>query len=77
MLIEAGADVNKANKYGQTPLQLAAENEHLEIMTLLLCEKPIGVKELKDLPADSEDLIKDYLRCKAPKSANSLQITPL
>jgi ankyrin repeat protein len=72
MLIEAKVDVNKANKHGRTPLYWAAKKEHLDIMTLLLCGKPIGVKELEDLPADSEDLIKEYLRCKAPKKATSL-----
>jgi hypothetical protein len=72
MLIEAKVDVNKADEYGCTPLYWAAKKkEHLDIMTLLLCEKPTGAKELKDLPADSEDLIKDYLRCNQPKSVNS------
>ena len=69
MLIKAGADVNKANKCGETPLQLAAKEEHLDIMTMLLCEKPTRVKELKDLPEDSEDLIKEYLRSNSKKSA--------
>jgi ankyrin repeat protein len=62
--------VNKADKNGQTPLHRAAKKEHLGIVTLLLCEKPTGVKKLKDLPADSEDLIKDYLNSIAPKRAS-------
>ena len=70
MLIKPGADVNKADEDGKTPLQIAAKREHLGIMTLLLSEKPIGVKELKELPADSEDLIKDYLNSIAPKRAS-------
>ena len=70
MLIEAKADVNKADTDGRTPLHRAAKNEHLDIVTLLLCEKPTGVKELKDLPADSEDLIKNYLNSIAPKRAS-------
>jgi ankyrin repeat protein len=35
-LIKAGADVNVINKYGVTPLFMAAQNGHLEIVILLL-----------------------------------------
>ncbi len=38
-LIDAGADVNVRNKYGATPLQMASQNGHTEIVKLLLAAK--------------------------------------
>ena len=34
-LMEGGADINKATNDGSTPLQIATENQHTEIIHLL------------------------------------------
>lgn len=36
LLIRAGADVNIANTGGQTPISIAAEKNHLQIVKLLI-----------------------------------------
>jgi hypothetical protein len=36
LLIRKGADVNKANSHGLTPVHLACKNGHLEILELLV-----------------------------------------
>ena len=35
-LINSGADLNVRNKYGVTPLRMASQNGHTEVVTLLL-----------------------------------------
>ncbi|MCK5644078.1 MAG: ankyrin repeat domain-containing protein, partial [Gammaproteobacteria bacterium] len=37
--IQAGADVNVRNKYGVTPLMMASQNGHVEVVKLLLAAK--------------------------------------
>ena len=44
MLIDAGADVNKANKYGSAPLYWASVKDHKEIVKML---REAGAKEKK------------------------------
>ena len=36
LLLEGGADVNKANNFGTTPLITASENGHAEVVRLML-----------------------------------------
>ena len=47
-LIESGADVNKANDYGNTPLHFAFSNKNYDIVNLLLKNNANeGIRNLK------------------------------
>jgi ankyrin repeat protein len=43
MLIKAGANVNCIDRFGNTPLMLATENGHIEIVKLLIKQVLISI----------------------------------
>lgn len=86
-LIELGADQNIKNKVGKTPLQLAQENNRLDIIKALVTtvspveiqyKKGVVVEELKlpfakkNLPAASEEELKQAIKSSINRVLNKL-----
>ena len=51
LLLEAGGDLNKVGRGGLTPLQLAEDNNHLEIAKLIRTHAETNGVELRDCSA--------------------------
>jgi ankyrin repeat protein len=59
LLIDAGADINKASKNGCTPLIIAAEKDHVEIVKLLLDATYNDIADKVLVAVSQQDIIFD------------------